>query len=91
VVLATRVVQRERQRRRRKGRHYRAWRHLTRDQQEVAKRLTAGRIDLVTLSGWGIVSNFLAFLDELSFFALLDLEGKGFKRVMIPGPEGARA
>lgn len=83
-VLAKRAAQQERQRRRRKGRPYRAWHHLTRDQQEVARRLTAGCIDLVTLSGWGVVSSFLAFLDELSFFALLDLEGTGFKRVLIP-------
>jgi len=83
-VLANRAAKQERRRRTRKGRRYRAWRHLTRDQQEVARRLTAGRIDLVTISGWGIVSSFLAFLDELSFFALLDLEGKGFKRVLIP-------
>ncbi len=83
-VLATRAAQREHHRRRRKGRSYRAWRHLTRDQQEVARRLTAGRIDLVTISGWGFVSSFLAFLDEISFFALLDLEGKGFQRVLIP-------
>lgn len=83
-VLANRAAKQERRRRTRKGRRYRAWRHLTRDQQEVARRLTVGRIDLVTISGWGIVSSFLAFLDELSFFALLDLEGKGFKRVLIP-------
>lgn len=83
-ILARRAAQQERQRRRRKGQAYRAWRHLTRNQQEVARRLTAGRIDLVTLSGWGVVSSFLAFLDEISFFALLDLEGKGFKRVLIP-------
>jgi hypothetical protein len=50
----------------------------------VARRLTTGRIDLVTISGWGFVSSFLAFLDELRFFALLDLEGKGFQRVLIP-------
>jgi len=82
--LARRMTKRERQRCRRRGRRYQAWRHLTRDQHEVAQRLTAGRIDLVTLSGWGFVSTFLAFLDELQFFALLDLEGTGFKRVLIP-------
>jgi hypothetical protein len=50
----------------------------------VARRLTAGQVDLVTLSGWGFVSSFLAFLDQLQFFALLDLEGQGFQRVLIP-------
>ena len=50
-VLVNRGAKRERRRRTRKGRRYQAWRHLTRDQQEVAKRLTAGHVDLVTLSG----------------------------------------
>ena len=53
-VLANRAAKQERRRRTRKGRRYRAWRHLTRDQQEVARRLTAGRIDLVTISGWAL-------------------------------------
>jgi Transposase DDE domain len=83
-VLAHQAAKRERHRRTRQGRHYRAWRHLTRDQQEVARRLSAGHIDLVTISGWGFVSSFLVFLDELEFFALLDLDGKGFQRVLIP-------
>jgi hypothetical protein len=83
-VLSHRAAQRARQRRKRTGRRYRAWRHLTRDQQEVARRLTAGKIDLVTVSGWGFVAGFLSFLEELRFFALLDLEGAGFKRVLIP-------
>jgi len=50
----------------------------------VARRLTSGQVDWVTVSGWGFVSSFLTFLDELEFFALLDLEGRGFKRVLIP-------
>lgn len=79
-----RAVKRERRRLKGKRRCYRAWRHLTRNQHEVAKRLTAGHVDLVTISGWGFVSSFLTFLDELEFFALLDLEGKGFQRVLIP-------
>jgi hypothetical protein len=57
---------------------------LTRGKHALGKRLTAGRIDLVPISGWGFVSTFLAFLDELQFFALLDLEGTGFRRVLIP-------
>src|SRR5712691_454423 len=83
-MLAQRAAKGERQRRRRKGRPYQAWRHLTRNQQEVAQRLSAGRIDLVTVTGWSFVASFLAFLDQLEFFALLDLEGRGFLRVMIP-------
>jgi hypothetical protein len=79
-----RAAQRGRHEQRRKQVRYRPGRHLTRDQQAVAERLTAGQVDLVTVSGWGIVEHFLAFLDELTFFALLDVEGTGFQRVMIP-------
>jgi hypothetical protein len=38
----------------------------------------------VTVSGWGFVADFLAFLDEIGFCALLGIEGRGFRRVMIP-------
>jgi Transposase DDE domain len=83
-VETRRAAARGRRRLKRKGARYRPWRRLTRDQHEVARRLTAGQVALVAVSGWGFVASFLAFLDELEFFALLDLEGKGYKRVMIP-------
>jgi len=57
---------------------------LTRNQQAVARRLSAGRVDLVSVTGWGFVAGFLAFLDQLEFCVLLELEGQGFVRVMIP-------
>jgi len=50
----------------------------------VGKRLTSGRVSLVTISGWGFVAQFLAFLDCLEYAALLDLPGQGYQRVMIP-------
>ena len=80
--LASRAAKLARQRRKRAT--HKVWRHLTRDQQEVAKRLSAGQVSLVTISGWGFLGNFLAFLDELKFYVLLDIEGTGFKRMMIP-------
>lgn len=82
--LASREAKLARQRRKRKRATRNVWRHLTRDQQEVAKRLSKGQISLVTCSGWGFVASFLAFLDEISFCTLLDIEGTGFKRMMIP-------
>jgi hypothetical protein len=39
---------------------------------------------VVTISGWGIVGQWLTFLDELGYLGLLDIEGTGFQRVMIP-------
>jgi hypothetical protein len=63
---------------------YRAWRRLTRDQRAVAARLTAGQVELVTVSGWGVVGRWLTFLDELGYLGLLDIKGAGYRRVMIP-------
>lgn len=50
----------------------------------MAERLTAGQIELVTISGWGIVGQVVAFLEALGFFALLDVAGTGFQRVLLP-------
>jgi hypothetical protein len=50
----------------------------------VARRLSAGQVSLVTVSGWGFFGDFLAFLDEIGFYALLGIEGRGFRRVMVP-------
>ena len=82
--LNNRAARLARHRRRRRRARHQVWRRLTRDQQEVAKRLSGGDISLVTISGWGFLASFLAFLDELNFYALLGIEGSGFKRVMIP-------
>src|SRR3990172_401191 len=82
--LANLAAKRERHRRKRKNTTHKPWRHLTRDQKEVAKRLSRGQITMVGVCGWGFVADFLGFLDEIGFYALLGIEGKGFKRVMIP-------
>ena len=82
--LAKRAARLGRHRRRRRRVTQQIWRRLTRDQQEVAKRVGGGGISLVTTSGWGFLANFLAFLDDLSFYALLNIEGSGFTRLMIP-------
>jgi hypothetical protein len=81
---AQRAAQRERRGPKRRQARYQPWRRLTRDQQEVARRLRAGQVTLVTVSGWGFVAAFLVFLDQVGYCALLDLEGRGFVRVLIP-------
>jgi hypothetical protein len=73
-----------RQRRARQGTAYAPWRQFTCNQQEVARRLTAGQITLVTVTGWSYAAQFLSFLDLVGYCALLNLEGRGFVRVMIP-------
>jgi len=83
-LLAQRAAKGARRRHRRKNRRYQAFRLLTRNQQEVARRLSVGRVDLVTVTGWSFVASFLAFLDQVEYVVLLDLEGQGFVRVMIP-------
>lgn len=83
-MLAHRAAKRECQRRRRRGWRYRSWRHVRRDQQAVARRRGGGRIDLVSVTGWGVVSSFLRFLEQLEDLALLEIEGTGFQRVLIP-------
>jgi hypothetical protein len=71
-------------RRARPGTAYAPWRQFTRNQQEVARRLTAGQITWVTVTGWSYAAQFLSFLDLVGYCALLNLEGRGFVRVMIP-------
>jgi len=50
----------------------------------VARRLTAGQISQVTVSGWGLAARFVAFVEQLEYAALLEVDGQGFQRVMIP-------
>jgi hypothetical protein len=84
VKAVRRAAQRGRHEHQRRQHHYQPWRRLTRDQRAVAARLTAGQVDLVTISGWGILGQCVAFLEEVQFSAVLDIEGSGFHRVMIP-------
>lgn len=81
---ARRAARLARRQQRRQARRYQPWRRLTRDQQAVAARLTAGRVEAVTVSGWGIVGQWLTFLDELGYLGLLEIEGAGYQRVLIP-------
>jgi Transposase DDE domain len=74
----------DRHRRPRPGVPYAPWRQFTRNQEEVARRLTAGQITGVTVTGWSYAAQFLSFLDLVGYCALLNLEGQGFVRVMIP-------
>jgi hypothetical protein len=69
---------------RRRNRDYLAWRHQTRDQKEVAKRLLAGdymRID--PGGGWGFLDKFVIFLKTIGYLECLDVSGEGYVRRMI--------
>jgi len=54
----------------------------TRNQHEVAKRLLAGEVAMVGGTGWSFVEPFLAFLSEVGFFEILQVEGEKFIRQM---------
>lgn len=60
------------------------WKHLTRNQQEGAKRLAQGEgCDYVHEGSWGFFDRFLTFLREIGYLATLDLDGEGYARRMI--------
>lgn len=67
----------------RRNKKYIAWRHLTRNQQEVANRILEGKYHLVKGAGWGFLDNFLIFLKSINFLACLDVNGEGYVRRMV--------
>ena len=62
---------------------YLAWKHLTRNQQEVAKRILAGDYQTIQHGGWGFLDKFLIFLKTVGFLECLDVSGEGYARRMI--------
>jgi len=65
-------------------RPYVAWKHLTRNQKEVAKRLAHGEgCDYIHDGSWGFFDRFLLFLKSVGYLATLDLDGQGYTRKMI--------
>ena len=55
----------------------------TRNQKEVARRLLAGEVNMVGGTGWSFVEPFLAFLGELGFYEVIQIEGERFVRKMM--------
>jgi len=55
----------------------------TRSQKEVAKRLLAGEVSMVGGTGWSFVEPFLAFLGEVGFYEVLQIDGERFIRKMM--------
>ena len=60
------------------------WKGYTRNQQEVAKRIGAGDYEMITGSGWGFLDRLFIFLFSIGFFSSLEVEGKGYDRILIP-------
>ena len=78
-----RAQKRGRRRTSRRNREYLAWRHLTRDQKEVAKRILAGDYQSIDVGGWGFLDKFVIFLKTIGFLECLDVAGEGYVRRMI--------
>lgn len=55
----------------------------TRNQKEVAKRLIAGEVNMVGGTGWSFVEPFLAFLGEIGFYEVIQIDGERFVRKMM--------
>ncbi|MDP2896918.1 MAG: transposase [bacterium] len=65
-------------------RRYMAWKHLTRNQKEVARRLAHGKgCDYVHDGSWGFFDRFLVFLKGIGYLTTLNLDGEGYARRMI--------
>lgn len=60
------------------------WKHLTRNQKEVAKRLAHGQgCDYAHDGSWGFFDRFMIFLKGINYLATLNLDGEGYTRRMI--------
>jgi hypothetical protein len=55
----------------------------TRNQKEVARRLLAGEVSMVSGTGWSFVEPFLAFLGEIGFYEVIQVDGERFVRKMM--------
>ncbi len=61
-----------------------AWKHLTRSQKEVARRLAHGEgCDYVHDGSWGFFDRFMIFLRGINYLGTLNLDGEGYARRMI--------
>jgi hypothetical protein len=68
----------------RRNRDYLSWRHLTRNQKEVAQRIWKGDYQKIGPGGgWGFLDRFVVFMKTIGFLECLDVAGDGYVRRMI--------
>ena len=70
-------------RQKRRDKTYHPYRYLSRNQQEVVKRLLDGDVTMISSASWAFFERFLLFLHEVGFFEVIGVEGKQFRRQMI--------
>jgi len=79
-----RAAKQGKRKRRGRERRYVVWKHLTRNQKEVARRLAHGEgCDYVHDGSWGFFDRFMIFLKGINYLATLNLDGEGYARRMI--------
>lgn len=61
---------------------YQCWKYYTRNQKEVAKRISAGDYEIINGQGWGFLDRFFHFLAVVGILVLLEIEGAKFQRKM---------
>jgi hypothetical protein len=75
--------QRGEHRQKRQGKTYNPAGYLSRNQQEVVRRLLDGDVTMISSASWAFFERFLLFLHEVGFFEVIGVEGKQFRRQMI--------
>ena len=70
-------------RQKRQDKKYHPARYLSRNQQEVVKRLLDGDVTMISSASWAFFERFLLFLHEVGFFEVIGVEGNQFRRQMI--------
>jgi hypothetical protein len=78
-----RAGKRARHGQKRKQKKYHPYRYLSRNQKEVAQRLLAGEVTMISSASWAFFEQFLLFLHEVGFFEVIGVEGKQFYRQLI--------
>jgi hypothetical protein len=60
------------------------WKFYERNDKKVARLVREGFLETITGTGWGFLDTFFAFLNVIGFFDIIDIEAKGYRRVLIP-------
>ncbi|MCX6383038.1 MAG: transposase [Actinobacteria bacterium] len=60
------------------------WKFCERNDRKVAGLVREGSLEAITGTGWGFLDKFFSFLYEIGFFKIIDIPGRGYKRILIP-------
>jgi hypothetical protein len=59
------------------------WKFYERNDKKVAALVREGSLEAITGTGLGFfLISFLSFLYEIGFFKIIDIPGKGYKRIL---------